>query len=150
MSFRPCCPQICGTLIFFFFYEHTSYRWLTIFNLSPSHIKIKLCHAGFEVLTAVVMKSTIFWDVTLHSPLKVNRRLGETCWHHLQDWRISRTVATCIHTGFLIGGDIFTCYALCDKVFSRLFFFYPCTVYCIMWYLSTQDIEAYQLCMKCT
>jgi hypothetical protein len=33
---------------------------------------------GFEVLTPVVMKSTIFWDTTLCSPLKVNRRFGET------------------------------------------------------------------------
>jgi hypothetical protein len=30
---------------------------------------------GFEVLTAVV-KSTIFWDITLCSSLKVNRRFG--------------------------------------------------------------------------
>jgi hypothetical protein len=29
---------------------------------------------GFEVLTAVVMKSTVFWDITPCSPLKVNRR----------------------------------------------------------------------------
>jgi hypothetical protein len=27
---------------------------------------------GFEVLTAMVMKSTIFWDITLCNPLKVN------------------------------------------------------------------------------
>jgi hypothetical protein len=27
---------------------------------------------GFEVLTAVIMKSTIFWDVMLYNPLKVN------------------------------------------------------------------------------
>jgi hypothetical protein len=27
---------------------------------------------GYEVLTAVVMKSTAFWDVTLYSPLNVN------------------------------------------------------------------------------
>jgi hypothetical protein len=27
---------------------------------------------GFEVLTAVVMKSTIVRDITLYSPLKVN------------------------------------------------------------------------------
>jgi hypothetical protein len=27
---------------------------------------------GFEVLTAVVMKSSIFWDITSCSPLKVN------------------------------------------------------------------------------
>jgi hypothetical protein len=28
---------------------------------------------GYEVLTAVVMKSTIFWDITPCDPLKVNR-----------------------------------------------------------------------------
>jgi hypothetical protein len=27
---------------------------------------------GFEILTAVVMKSAIFWDITPCSPLKVN------------------------------------------------------------------------------
>jgi hypothetical protein len=32
----------------------------------------------FEVLTAVVMKSTIFWDIKPCSPLRANRRLGET------------------------------------------------------------------------
>jgi hypothetical protein len=33
-------------------------------------------HVGFEVLTAVVMKSTIFWDITPCSPLSANRRFG--------------------------------------------------------------------------
>jgi hypothetical protein len=32
---------------------------------------------GCEVLTAVVMKSNIFWDLTPYSPLKVNRSFGE-------------------------------------------------------------------------
>jgi hypothetical protein len=31
---------------------------------------------GSEVLTPVVMKSTIFWDITPFSPLKVNRSFG--------------------------------------------------------------------------
>jgi hypothetical protein len=31
---------------------------------------------GFEVLTAVIMRNSIFWDVTPFSPLKVNRRFG--------------------------------------------------------------------------
>jgi hypothetical protein len=31
---------------------------------------------GFEVLTAVVVKSSIFWDVTPCGPFKVNRRFG--------------------------------------------------------------------------
>jgi hypothetical protein len=30
----------------------------------------------FEVLTAVVMKSTVFWDITPCGPLLVNRRFG--------------------------------------------------------------------------
>jgi hypothetical protein len=30
----------------------------------------------YEVLTAVVMKDFIFWDITRYSPLKVNRRFG--------------------------------------------------------------------------
>jgi hypothetical protein len=39
---------------------------------------------GFEILTAVVMKSTIFWDITPCSPLSVNRRFGGTYRLHLQ------------------------------------------------------------------
>jgi hypothetical protein len=31
---------------------------------------------GFEVLTAVVMKNTLVWDITPTSPLKVNQRFG--------------------------------------------------------------------------
>jgi hypothetical protein len=33
---------------------------------------------GFQVLTAVVMKGTIFRDITPCSPFKVNRRFGGT------------------------------------------------------------------------
>jgi hypothetical protein len=43
---------------------------------------------GFEVLT-VVVKSTIFWDITPCSPLNVNRRFGETYRLHFQGRRIS-------------------------------------------------------------
>jgi hypothetical protein len=42
---------------------------------------------GFEVLTAVVIKSTIFWGITPCSPLKVNRRFGGTYRLHLQSRR---------------------------------------------------------------
>jgi hypothetical protein len=34
---------------------------------------------GFEVLTAVVVKSSIFCDIKPCSPLKVNRRFGRKC-----------------------------------------------------------------------
>jgi hypothetical protein len=40
----------------------------------------KICNKKirFEVPTAVVMKSTTFWDIKPCSPLKVNRRFGGT------------------------------------------------------------------------
>jgi hypothetical protein len=59
---------------------------------------------GFGVLTAVVMKSTIFWDIMSCSPLKVNRRFGGTYRLNFQGQRISRALlATCFHAGFLRG-----------------------------------------------
>jgi hypothetical protein len=45
-------------------------------------------YVGFEVYTAVAMKSSIFWDTTPCSPLKVNRRFGGTCRVHVQGRRI--------------------------------------------------------------
>jgi hypothetical protein len=44
-------------------------------------------YVGFEVFTAVVMKSIIFWDMTPCSPLSVNRRFGGTYRLHLQGRR---------------------------------------------------------------
>jgi hypothetical protein len=45
-------------------------------------------HLRSEVLTAVVMKISVLRDSTSFSPLKANRRFGETCSIHLQDWRV--------------------------------------------------------------
>jgi hypothetical protein len=42
---------------------------------------------GFEVLIALVMKSSIFWDIMPCNPLKANRRFGGTCRLHLQHRR---------------------------------------------------------------
>jgi hypothetical protein len=39
---------------------------------------------GFEVLTALVIKSSIFWGLTPCSPLEVNRYFGGTFSLHLQ------------------------------------------------------------------
>jgi hypothetical protein len=39
---------------------------------------------GFEVLTAVVTTSSIFWDITPCSPLQVNLSFGRTYRLHLQ------------------------------------------------------------------
>jgi hypothetical protein len=52
-----------------------------------------MSYVGFEVLTAMVMKSIIFRDTTPCSPLKVSRRFGG-----------SRALLTaCFHAGFLLG-----------------------------------------------
>jgi hypothetical protein len=51
---------------------------------------INFINLGFEVLTAVVMKSSIFWDIKPCSPLKFNRRFGGTYRLHLQGQKISR------------------------------------------------------------
>jgi hypothetical protein len=45
---------------------------------------------GIEVLTAVVMKCSIFWDITLCSQLKVNRRFGEICHFHVQGQKVGQ------------------------------------------------------------
>jgi hypothetical protein len=42
------------------------------------------------VLAAVIMKSTIFWDLMPCSPLKANRRFGGTYRLRLQDRRINK------------------------------------------------------------
>jgi hypothetical protein len=47
----------------------------------------------FEVLTAVVVRGSVFWDMTPCTPLKVNRRFGGTC----------RLLATCFYAVFLLG-----------------------------------------------
>jgi hypothetical protein len=46
--------------------------------------------AGFDVLTAMVMNSSIFWDITSCIPLKVNRRFEGICRLYLQGRRISQ------------------------------------------------------------
>jgi hypothetical protein len=45
---------------------------------------------GIEVLTVVVMNSSVFWDITLHSPLKVSWHFGGTCQLRLQGIKINQ------------------------------------------------------------
>jgi hypothetical protein len=58
----------------------------------PSYLEgwNKTTKVGFEVLTEVVMRGTILWDVSPCSPLKVNRHFGGTYLLHLLGQRISR------------------------------------------------------------
>jgi hypothetical protein len=52
-------------------------------------LQVLIEDVGFEVFTAVVMKSIVFWDMTPCSPLSCTRRFGGTYRLHLQDRRIS-------------------------------------------------------------
>jgi hypothetical protein len=53
---------------------------------------------GFGVLTAVVMKSSLFWNVASYSSIKVTRSFGGTYSLHLQE-RISRARGTVLQAG---------------------------------------------------
>jgi hypothetical protein len=56
--------------------------------------KVGLSYVGFEVLTAVVMKSSAFWDIVSCSSLKVNQSFGgiplTTCFMLVSWWLIFR------------------------------------------------------------
>jgi hypothetical protein len=49
---------------------------LTASAPSPGTIPEQVSFLGFEVLTAVVFKSSFFWDITPCSSLKFNRNIG--------------------------------------------------------------------------
>jgi hypothetical protein len=55
-------------------------------------------YAGFEVLTEVLMKSSIFWDITPCSPLKLNSLLRKKCQNPS-----SGHCFLPVHAGFLLG-----------------------------------------------
>jgi hypothetical protein len=44
--------------------------------------QVKAKYEGFQILTAMIMKRSIFWDITLCSPLKGNRLFRGT-WRAL-------------------------------------------------------------------
>lgn len=54
------------------------------------HRKLKIRvknHVRFEAFTAAVMRSSVFWDMIMHSLLKDNRCFKGTYRLHLQCWR---------------------------------------------------------------
>jgi hypothetical protein len=69
-----------------------------IFNTNLIHPRLSLASfrnilffcVGFEVLIAVVMKSSAFWDIMPYSQFKVNRRFGVTCRLSPKGRRISQ------------------------------------------------------------
>jgi uncharacterized membrane protein len=51
----------------------------------------KFWYIGFEVITAVTIKGSVFWDITPCSPLKVRVYFGRTYRTHLQVLRLKQT-----------------------------------------------------------
>jgi hypothetical protein len=102
---------------------------------------------GFKAFAAVVMKSSIFWDMTSCIPFKVDRYFGGICRLSIQGWRVIQAIyqhevgskpASCWFPVWLNfnpedGGDIFpgnidwlsTYYT---ALYSRR---YNCTPYCM-------------------
>jgi hypothetical protein len=83
---KDCCPPI---LLYWALRSIHKYLQLWIWYAIKFCFSVKFFrtahHVGvFEVLTAVVMKSSVFWDITPRSPLKVNRRFGEAYRLHIQ------------------------------------------------------------------
>jgi hypothetical protein len=78
-----------------------------------AEVKNIFTSVGFEVFTAVVMKSIIFWDMTPCSPMSFNRRFGGTYRLHLQGRRnrfskpVSKQVARRLFFDPEVGGDMF-------------------------------------------
>jgi hypothetical protein len=58
------------------FYNNKLIHLRFIITVLLSFINFKERCVGFEVQPAMVMKSSIFWNITSCSPLKVNRRFG--------------------------------------------------------------------------
>jgi hypothetical protein len=54
--------------------DWTKARWAFLSFL----VQTQCTYVGPEVLTMVVMNSSVFWDMTSCSPVKVNRRFGRT------------------------------------------------------------------------
>jgi hypothetical protein len=47
---------------------------------------------GIKAFTAVAMKSSVLWNITLCSPVEVNTRFDATYRFHLQGFRVSRAI----------------------------------------------------------
>jgi hypothetical protein len=48
-------------------------RLYVVHGMYEKNFRVFIVFVGFEVFTAVVMKSTILWGITPRSPLKVNQ-----------------------------------------------------------------------------
>jgi hypothetical protein len=80
--YRPLCHP--SRLSLYTFTSKSNLAWM-VYQLQRMYLAQTLpgwqqitLHVEFEALTVVVMKRTIFWDITPCSPLEVNRRFEGT------------------------------------------------------------------------
>jgi hypothetical protein len=78
---------------------------LVCWNFNPDMLN-SLVTVGFEIFSAVVVKSSFLWDITPCSPLKVSQHFKGTCRPYLQGQIISQArnqsialLAPCLHAG---------------------------------------------------
>jgi hypothetical protein len=85
-------------------------------KVRPKYDRLHCFHVGFEVLTAVTLKSTVFWDVTSCSAVGVHWHFGGIYDLHLLDQRVNSARSQSAHSargllGLLLssedGGDIY-------------------------------------------
>jgi hypothetical protein len=77
------------------FWFETLYRFSSLsFMLHDPPISFPLVwsswYLGFEVLTEVIRKSSVFWDITQCSPFRVSRSFRGTFRLRLHGWRVSQ------------------------------------------------------------
>jgi hypothetical protein len=77
MHFLKTAPFCLFVVYLIMFFQPPHVTWLVALNQMVRYV-------GFEVLNAVVMNSTIFWDITICSPLSINRRFVGTYSLHIQ------------------------------------------------------------------
>jgi hypothetical protein len=105
----------------------------------------KFCfkRVGFEVLTPLVIKTSIFSDIKPYRPLKVNRFFGGTCFLHFQVACYCFIIVSCFACFSILKMEIYSSETsfkfqrttrryfpedrsrLCSKYFSILAAFYP-------------------------
>jgi hypothetical protein len=59
--------------------------------------------SGVEILTVVIMKSSVFWDIMLCSLWKINYHFSGTCHLRLQHKSQAKVLFNLLHATFLLG-----------------------------------------------
>jgi hypothetical protein len=64
-------------------------KFSKIYNNMRINLKVMFLYVRFEAVTAVTMKSVIFWDVTPYSLVEAYRHFRGKYCIHIQDKRLS-------------------------------------------------------------